>query len=161
MLVDLLLDAAREVHSGGGLLNRPGEFPAAESDEYPVAPDAERYYKTGPSSLRTYLPYWAVAWIQRLVFFGLPVLLVGIPLLRMLPELYSWAVRRRIYRWYGELAFLERAAAEGRGSRDAQRRRLDQIESRINTLRVPPSYAGEAYTLRLHMQMVRERLARH
>jgi len=149
------------VHGSGGLLNRPGEFPAAESDEYPIAADAERYYKTGPSSLRTYLPYWAVAWIQRLVFFGLPVLLVGIPLLRMLPELYSWAVRRRIYRWYGELAFLERAAAEGRGSRDAQRRRLDQIESRINTLRVPPSYAGEAYTLRLHMQMVRERLARH
>jgi TRAP-type uncharacterized transport system substrate-binding protein len=161
VLVDLLLDAAREVHGSGGLLNRPGEFPAAESDEYPIAADAERYYKTGPSSLRTYLPYWAVAWIQRLVFFGLPVLLVGIPLLRMLPELYSWAVRRRIYRWYGELAFIERAAAERRGSRDAQLRRLDQIESRINTLRVPPSYAGEAYTLRLHMQMVRERLAGH
>ena len=161
VLVDLLLDAAREVHGAGGLLSRPGEFPAANADEYPLAADAERFYKTGPTSLRTYLPYWAVAWIQRLVFFGLPVLLVGIPLLRTLPELYSWAVRRRIYRWYGELAFIERAAAEGRGSRDAQLRRLEQIESRINALRVPASFAGEAYTLRMHMQMVRERFAAH
>jgi TRAP-type uncharacterized transport system substrate-binding protein len=159
VLVDLLLDAAREVHGGGGLLSRPGEFPAADSAEYPIAADAERYFKTGPSSLRTYLPYWAVAWIQRLVFFALPVLLVGIPFLRLVPELYTWAVRRRIYRWYGELAFIERAASDGRGSRDAQMRRLDQIESRINALRVPASFAGEAYTLRLHMQMVRERLA--
>jgi TRAP-type uncharacterized transport system substrate-binding protein len=160
VLVDLLLDAAREVHGSGGLLNRPGEFPAADADEFPLAADAERYYKTGPSSLRTYLPYWAVAWIQRFVFFGLPVLLVGIPFLRAVPGLYSWAVRRRIYRWYGELAYIERAAAEGRGRRDAQLRRLDQIESRINTLRVPASYAGEAYTLRLHMQMVRDRLGK-
>ena len=159
VLVDLLLDAAREVHGSGGLLHRPGEFPAAESDEYPIAADAERFYKTGPSSLRSYLPYWAVAWIQRLVFFGLPVLLVGIPLLRTLPNLYSWIVRRRIYRWYGELAFIERAAADRRGSRDAQMRRLDEIEARINGLRVPASFAGEAYTLRLHMRMVRERLA--
>ena len=159
VLVDLLLDAAREVHGRGGLLARPGEFPAADADEYPIAADAERYYKTGPSSLRSYLPYWAVAWIQRLVFFGLPVLLVGIPLLRTVPDLYSWAVWRRIYRWYGELAFIERAAAGGRGSREAQLRRLDQIESRINALRVPASYAGEAYTLRQHMKMVRERIA--
>jgi TRAP-type uncharacterized transport system substrate-binding protein len=159
VLVDLLLDAAREVHGGGGLLSRPGEFPAADADEYPIAADAERFYKTGPSSLRSYLPYWAVAWIQRLVFFVLPVLLLGIPLLRTLPDLYSWAVRRRIYRWYGELAFIERAAAEGRGSRDAQLRRLDQIDSRINALRVPAPYAGEAYSLRLHARMVRERLA--
>jgi TRAP-type uncharacterized transport system substrate-binding protein len=160
VLVDLLLGAAREVHGPGGLLSRPGEFPAADADEFPLAADAERFYKTGPSSLRTYLPYWAVAWIQRLVFFGLPVVLVGIPLLRTVPVLYSWAVRRRIYRWYGELAFIERAAASGRGSRDVQLRRLDQIESRINALRVPASYAGEAYTLRLHLQMVRDRLGK-
>ena len=68
-------------------------------------------------------------------------------------------MRRRIYRWYGELAFIERAAADRRGSRDAQVRRLDEIEARINGLRVPASFAGEAYTLRLHMRMVRERLA--
>ena len=39
-----------------------------------------------------------------------------------------------------------------------QLRRLDQIEDRVNALRIPASFAGEAYTLRLHVRMVRERL---
>jgi hypothetical protein len=158
VLVDLLLDAAREVHSSGNLVRRPGEFPAAEAAEYPMSPDAERYYKSGPSILHDYLPYWAVVWIQRLLFFGLPILVVGIPLLRALPVVYSWAVRRRVYRWYGELAFIDRAAAHGHGRREAQLRRLDEIEARVNSLRIPASFAGEAYTLRSHVRMVRERL---
>ena len=158
VLIGLLLDAAREVHSGGGVMSRPGEFPAADAAEYPMSTDAERYYKSGPSVLRSYLPYWATVWIQRLVFLGLPMLLVGIPLLGTLPTLYRWGVRRRVYRWYGELSFIEHAAAEGRGSRAAQLRRLNEIEARVNALRVPASFAGEAYTLRSHVQMVRERL---
>jgi TRAP-type uncharacterized transport system substrate-binding protein len=158
VLVDLLLDAAREVHSSGNLVRRPGEFPAAEAAEYPMSPDAERYYKSGPSVLHDYLPYWAVVWIQRLLFFGLPILVVGIPMLRVLPIVYSWAVRRRVYRWYGELAFIDRAAAHGHGRREAQLRRLDEIEARVNSLRIPASFAGEAYTLRSHVRMVRERL---
>jgi TRAP-type uncharacterized transport system substrate-binding protein len=158
VLVDLLLDAVREVHSSGNLVRRPGEFPAAEAAEYPMSSDAERYYKIGPSVLHNYLPYWAVVWIQRLLFFGLPLLVIGIPLLRVLPAVYSWAVRRRVYRWYGELAFIDRAAAQGHGSREAQLRRLDEIEARVNGLRIPASFAGEAYTLRSHVRMVRERL---
>ena len=158
VLVGLLLDAAREVHSSGGMMSRPGEFPAADAAEFPTSGEAERYYKTGPSVLRSYLPYWATVWIQRLMFFFLPTLLVGIPLLGTLPNLYGWSVRRRVYRWYGELSFIERAAAEGRGSREAQLRRLAEIEARVNALRVPASFAGEAYTLRSHVRMVRERL---
>jgi TRAP-type uncharacterized transport system substrate-binding protein len=158
VLIDLLLDAAREVHSGGSLVNAPGIFPAVEGSEYPMAGDAERYYKAGPSALRSWLPYWAVVWVQRLVFLGLPVLLVGLPMLRMVPELYRWGVRRRVYRWYGELSFLERAALDGKGAREAQLKRLDQIEARVNALRVPASFAGEAYTLREHVRLVRERL---
>jgi TRAP-type uncharacterized transport system substrate-binding protein len=158
VLIDLLLDAAREVHGGGSLVNAPGLFPAAEGSEYPMAGDAERYYKAGPSSLRSWLPYWAVVWVQRLIFLGLPVVLVGIPLLRLMPDLYRWTVRRRVYRWYGELSFLERAALEGKGPREAQLKRLDRIEARVNALRVPASFAGEAYTLREHVRLVRERL---
>jgi TRAP-type uncharacterized transport system substrate-binding protein len=158
VLVDLLLDAVREVHGGSGLIRRAGEFPSAESTEYRMSPDAERYYKSGPSALRHYLPYWAVVWIQRLIFFGLPVLAIGIPLARAMPVVYRWSIRRRIYRWYGELSFIERAVAQGSGQRDAQLRRLGEIEDRVNRLRIPASFAGEAYTLRAHVQMVRERL---
>jgi len=158
VLVDLILDAAREVHGGGGLIRRPGEFPAGEAAEFPISRDAERFYKSGPSALQRYIPYWAAVWIQRLLFFGLPLLVVGIPLVRMMPILYRWSVRRRIFRWYGELSYIERAAAQGRGHREAQLRRLAEIERHVNGLRIPAAFGSEAYTLRMHVQQVRERL---
>jgi TRAP-type uncharacterized transport system substrate-binding protein len=159
VLVDLLLDAAREVHGGAGLLNRSGDFPSPDAAEYPMSSDAERFFKNGPSFLRRYLPYWAVVWIQRLIFLGLPILAIGIPLLRVTPDIYRWSVRRRIYRWYGELSLIERALAQGRGEREAHLRRLDEIDAYINRLRVPPSFGCEAYDLRSHVQMVRQRLS--
>jgi TRAP-type uncharacterized transport system substrate-binding protein len=158
VLVDLILDAVREVHGSGGLVSRPGEFPSGEPAEYPMSPDADRYYKTGPSVLRRFLPYWAAVWIQRLVFFGLPLLVVGIPLMRAAPGIYRWTVRRRIFRWYGELSYLERAAAQGPGEREALLKRLAEIEQSVNSLRIPPAFGSEAYTLRMHVQHVKERL---
>jgi hypothetical protein len=123
-----------------------------------MSPDADRYYKTGPSVLRRFLPYWAAVWIQRLVFFGLPLLVVGIPLMRAAPGIYRWTVRRRIFRWYGELSYLERAAAQGPGEREALLKRLAEIEQSVNSLRIPPAFGSEAYTLRMHVQHVKERL---
>jgi hypothetical protein len=67
-------------------------------------------------------------------------------------------MRRRIYRWYGELAFIERAVAQGRGDRGEQLRRLDSIEGRVNAMRNPPAFAGEAYALKMHLKMVRDLL---
>lgn len=155
VIVDLMLDAAREVHGRGSLVSRPGRFPSAEAPEYPLSPDAERFYKSGPSALAHYLPFWAVVWIQRLLFLGLPILAIGIPLLRFTPAIYRWSMRRRIYRWYGELAFIERAASRGQGNHLEQQRRLEDIDGRISAMRVPPAYASEAYTLKMHVQMVR------
>ena len=159
-VAELLLEAATQVHGGGSVLNRPGAFPSADSGEYPLSGDAERFYKSGSSLLRRTLPYWAVAWIQRLLFLTLPLLAVGVPLAGMLPGFYRWSVRRRIYRWYGELSFIEQAAIGGSSSRlAALRPRFEAIERQISTLRVPLSFAGEAFTLRAHAQMVGRRLS--
>jgi hypothetical protein len=108
--VELLLDAAREVHGSSGLLQRSGEFPSEDTGSHPLSVDAQRQFRNGPSALRSYLPYWSVVWIQRLAFIGLPLLAVGTPLMRVIPGIYRRAVRRRIYRWYAELSQLERAA---------------------------------------------------
>jgi TRAP-type uncharacterized transport system substrate-binding protein len=159
VIIDMMLDAARQIHGRGSLISRPGRFPSAETAEYPLSADAERFYKSGPSGLTRYLPFWAVVWIQRLLFLGLPILGIGIPLLRFMPVVYRWSMRRRIYRWYGELAFIERAAKQGQGDRQLQQRRLDDIDGRVSAMRVPPAFASEAYTLKMHVQMVRGLLA--
>ncbi len=158
VLVDLLLDAAREVHGGSGLLHRAGDFPQPDATEYPMSADAERYHKSGPSTLQRYLPYWAVVWIQRLIYFGLPLLVVGLPLTRALPALYRWVMRRRVYRLYGELAFIEREASADPTRRARALQRLAQIEQRVHRLRTPASFAAEAYMLRMHLDFVRGRL---
>jgi len=155
VIADLLLGAAAEVHGRGSALWRAGSFPSANVHEVPLSADAEVYYKNGPSILQRYVPFWAVVWLQRLIFFGVPVIAVGLPLLRFMPALYRWSVRRRVYRWYGELSYIERAIKQGASDREAQRQRLDAIEGRINNLRVPPPFASEAYALKMHLQLVR------
>ena len=71
VIADLMLDAMRELYGGGGMLWHAGTFPAAEAPSYPLSSDAAAFYKTGPAGLWRYVPFWAVAWIQQLIFFGL------------------------------------------------------------------------------------------
>ena len=160
VLVGRVLAAAHEVHGGGSALWRAGRFPSAEAPDFPLSQDAARFYKNGPSVWQRYLPFWAVAWLQRLLFLGLPIIAIGVPLLRYMPALYRWGMRRRIYRWYGELAFIERAVLHNDGERELRRRQLDGIEARINGLQVPRAYASEAYMLKMHLRMVRDQLQR-
>jgi hypothetical protein len=157
VIVDLLVEAAREVHGGSSLLNRPGEFPSLRDRDFPPSPDAERNYRGQYSSfLRRYMPFWLSVWVQRFLFFAIPVLAIGIPLLRYLPATYRWGVRRRIYRWYGELKFLELSLQRDSGGAAKGLKHLADIEQRVGALRVPPAYAGEYYTLRIHIGLVRQ-----
>jgi TRAP-type uncharacterized transport system substrate-binding protein len=155
VIVDLLLEAARKVHGGGSVLNAPGEFPALRDREFPASSDAERIYNGDYSFLRQYAPFWLAVWVQRFVFFAIPVIAIGIPLVRYVPALYQWGARRRIYRWYGELKFLELALRREAGDLARHRERLDEIEERVNGLSVPLAYSGEYYTLRTHIGLVR------
>ncbi|MFX5747602.1 hypothetical protein ABTE19_22005, partial [Acinetobacter baumannii] len=67
-----------------------------------------RYYKSGKTFFYRTLPFWMASLVDRAVVIVLPVILVLIPGIRLVPMLYGWRVRSRIYRWYGELIALER-----------------------------------------------------
>jgi hypothetical protein len=64
---------------------------------------------------------------------------------------------RPIYRWYRELKTLERAVAADSdpGRIPDYLQRLDEIEARVNRIRVPIAYSGQYYTLREHIEFVR------
>src|SRR5262249_38008230 len=57
-LLDLLLDAAREVHGRASLLQKKGEFPAPLEHDFKISPEALRYYKSGKSFFYRFLPFW-------------------------------------------------------------------------------------------------------
>ena len=160
-LSDLLISAAQEVHGRSNVLQHAGEFPSPLGhDVFPISDDAQRYYKSGKSFLYRSLPFWLASLADRLLVVLVPIVVVLIPGLRIVPGLYAWRVKSRIYRWYGSLISIERAAMSESTieEREALLHRLDQIEDSVNRLKMPLAYADAFYVLREHIGFVRSRL---
>jgi hypothetical protein len=161
-LVYLLLDAAAEIHSGGGWVQKAGEFPSPKAQDFPLSDRAERFYKSGRPVLFDYLPFWVAIFVDRLIFLLLPTAAILFPLIRIMPWYYSWRNRRKFFYWYGELKNLELEVAESRQperGRDLQEK-LDRIEAAVMEVQVPLAFFHEAYNLKQHIDMVRGKLAR-
>lgn len=161
-LVDLLLQAATEVHGEAGLFQKPGEFPRPTEVDFPLSKEAERYYKSGKTFLQRYLPFWAATLIERLVVMLVPVFALLLPILKLAPAAYSWRIRSRIFRRYGELKFIEAELdlAPSRHSREEWLARLDGIEADVHHIKTPLPFADMIYTLRGHIGLVREAVLR-
>ncbi len=161
-VVGLLAEAAAEVHGRPGLFQRAHEFPSSVDVDFPMSADAARYYKSGAPFLQRYLPFWAANFVDRMIVLLVPIIALVIPLFRLLPALYHWRIRSRIYRQYGELKFLEDEVIN-QPAADKVRdylARLDSIEDRVNKLRIPLAYHEQMYTLRGHIDLVRAYIAR-
>jgi TRAP-type uncharacterized transport system substrate-binding protein len=156
-LVQLFVQAAARVHSGPGWIARAGTFPNAQQGEFPIAKDAARYYQSGPPLLQRYLPFWLANLVDRMWVALFSIVAVLIPLSRMLPPLYEFRIRSRIFRWYRNLRQIERDHESGKSASELLGT-LDKLETRVAAIAVPLSYTDEVYTLRTHIDLVRERL---
>ena len=89
----------------------------------------------------------------------LPLIVLLYPLLKSLPPIYRWRMRRRIYRWYRKLADLQPGTATeaATGSVANALSRLDEIENEVSRLAVPLPFTKDVYHLRLHIDMLRGR----
>ncbi len=156
-LVSVLLQAASKVHNGPGVFHKAGEFPAARAGDFPVSEDAVRYYKSGPPFLQRYMPFWVANLIERLLVLLVPLIAVLIPMMRIMPALYDWRIKRRIFRWYRELKEFELSVNK---ADDPARllARLDEIEKGVAQTKVPLTYWDYIYTLRGHIDLVRAHL---
>ena len=157
-LINLLIDAAHEIHGRQGHFEAAGEFPGtAQVDDIPVSPYADQHKRFGPSFLYQYLPFWLATYAERALILIIPLAVILIPLLNFLPQLLRWRVRSRIYRWYGELALLERDVATRQGMLPVEKwlQDLDRVELAVEHIHTPASFASEAYTLREHIGLVR------
>ena len=160
-LSDLLVEAARETHGRATLLQRAGEFPAPLEHEYPISGDAARYYKSGKGFWYRYLPFWLASLVDRTMVVLVPIVVVLIPAIKLVPALYRWRIRTRIYKRYGELMALEREMLNETTpeQRTELGKRLDEIEKRVNGSKMPLPFADQFYVLREHINFVRRRLA--
>jgi hypothetical protein len=84
---------------------------------------------------------------------------VLIPLARVVPPLYEFRIRSRVFRWYRQLREIEDALQTKTVSSAELLHDLNTLEAKALNVTVPLSYADQLYALRSHIQLVRERLS--
>jgi TRAP transporter TAXI family solute receptor len=160
-LLQLMAQAAVELHNPPGWFNRAREYPSVEHGEVPLAPEAERAIRSGPPLLQRYLPFWLANLVERMwLSLGL-ILALALPLSRVIPPLYTFRIRRRVFVWYAELRDIEERAEQTPDQSAALVNELDELEHRAEKITLPLAYTDELYTLRQHIHVVRKKLLRH
>jgi TRAP-type uncharacterized transport system substrate-binding protein len=157
-LIQLFVQAAARIHGDAGWIARAGQFPTPERTEFPLAGEAERFYKNGPPFLQRYLPFWLANLIDRMWVALFSIVVVLVPLSRILPPLYQFRVRSRIFRWYRHLRGIEDRHAQDKVPAKELLAELDKLDARASRIIVPLAYTDELYALRQHIDLVRERL---
>ncbi len=162
-LIDLFVQAAGQIHGGTGWFQQQGQFPSARYTEIPVAHEAAKFYKDGPPMLQRYMSFWLANFFDRMWVLVVALGALILPLSKVVPPLYVWRIRSRVYRWYGQLRTVEQALEDApEGRRDeiyaAQLKRLNEIEEMVNQISIPLSFADGLYGLRSHINFVRQRV---
>jgi len=157
-LRELFADAAVKLHAEVGWFNRARDFPNTRTSELPVSPEGDQAINGNPPFYKRWVPFWVANLIQRmgLLIGGFLVLLL--PLSRIIPPLYQWRVRRRVFRWYALLREVEERVETGQETAEQAHKRLDQLDERVNRVAVPLSYADELYALRNNIHAARKRI---
>jgi NMT1 family protein len=157
------------------LFYRAGDFPSASDPEFQVSAESRAIYKTGelPVLLRTLVPISAYlglpfsftafvsSYAGQALLIVIPLLALIIPFSRTVPAVYVWLVRRKLFYWYRQLKTLEREL-DTRGAKldvTAHQAELERIDGAVRRIRVPLYFSNELYDLRLHIDLVRQRLS--
>ena len=157
-LLQLFALAGTQIQGGAGWFKRAREYPNVDNNELPIAKEADRAIKNGPPLLQRYLPFWVANLIERMWLVMGIIIAILLPLSRIVPPLYTFRVRSRIFRWYGQLRDIEvRISSEDNA---ALLNELNQLENHAEKVTVPLSYTDELYALRSNIHLVRKKLLR-
>jgi len=156
-LVTLFLQTAREIHQGAGAFQSYGEFPSPRLVSLPLVPEADNFYKNGPSFFFRHLPFFWAATVDRLLILLLPFLTLLLPLVRFLPPFYGWMLKRKLFKRQDILQAIE--LNESDLSDEERLDKLTELEAELPELKqLPAAYQNEVFLLQLRMEKVRDSL---
>lgn len=177
LLADAVLDNPRKGFDRDGepvLFHKAGEFPNAKDPEFEVSREALNLYKTGdlPFMLRTFaplnaslgIPFWVTGYLHKhgtsTVLLLIPILSILLPLMRLLPMIYTWTVRRRLFHWYRQMKGLENRLDHNPTPAQLAEAKveLDRIDRSVSRVVVPLAFSDQFYDLRGHIDFIRRRL---
>ncbi|MGO8955070.1 MAG: TAXI family TRAP transporter solute-binding subunit [Rhodomicrobium sp.] len=146
--------------SGDSKLFALGVDALSEDPEFPMADDAKRVYKSGPTFFQRTLPFWVATLLDRAFILILPVIGIIIPLVRLVPILYNWRMRRRILYWYRQLKNLENSLPKTAPLDliEQKEQELERVEESVLKISVPIHFSADLYNLRDHVEFVKRRI---
>ena len=159
-VLQLFSQASLAMHGNAGWFSRSREYPLAANAEFPLAKEAERTLRSGVPLLQRYLPFQLANLLERMWLSLGIILALLLPLSRIIPPLYEFRIRSRVFRWYAQLRDIEDRVTEHTGSTPALLQELDALELRAGKVVIPLSHADELYALRNHINLIRQKLSR-
>ena len=156
-LRQLFAQAGMDIHGGAGWFKHAREFPNVKNNTFPLAREAERTIQNGAPLLQRYLPFWVANLVERMWLVMGILLAVLLPLSRVVPPLYAFKVRSRIFRWYAQLRDIEQRA-KGAAPSGPLLAELADLEAHTAKIVVPLSYTDELYALKSNIALVRSQL---
>jgi hypothetical protein len=160
-LIDLLAAAIVETHGKPGVFEQPGEFPTLTDPEYPMAETARDFYKSGPSVLNRYLPFWIANHAQRAAAVFLTVFAIVLPMFSYAPKLYKWLVEHRLRSMYSCLRVIEAILHNEVGGTEIEALEADlaSVDRAIHLLSIPTQHSDLFFSIKSHLDLVRVQLA--
>jgi hypothetical protein len=158
-LQQLFAQAAKDLHGPAGWFNAAGSFPNIEHTEYPVSREAERTLRGGQPFLQRWLPFWLANLVERMWLALGIIVAVLLPLSRIVPPVYEFRIRSRVFRWYGQLRDIEARLQADPAEAPQALHELDALDARVGRITVPLAYADELYALRNNIDVVRRKAA--
>ena len=98
---------------------------------------------------------------RRLLVLLIPLVTIMVPLFKIVPFLYTWRIRKRLWHWYDELKQLEHAIKESPAEREKHLTELAHIDDAVRGIPIPLQYSEQYYNLRAHIELVERRLMNH
>ncbi len=160
----LAVQIASEIHSGGGLFHRAGDFPTFKKPDFPIATQARQTLAYGRPWLEQALPFWSAQILTRVLLICVPIALLALWLSALLPAYLRSLIESRVTRWYGELKYIELDLLEKKKlsglDRARHAHRLDEMEKTVAATDMPDYLMERWYLLRVHINFVRSHLHR-
>lgn len=158
----LFLQAAEKINGGRSFFAHYGEFPAYKESIIEESDVAKSFYKNGAPKLLEYMPFWLAEFLDRMLILLLPLGAFAYPIMKSMPGYRVGRIRSRINEVYGALKLFEQELEEhfDPTQQEAYLQKIDELDKKAQSLRVPRSLMSEYYTLRTTIDFVRNLIGR-
>lgn len=156
----LMIKVMKQVHSGSGPLHAKNAFPSMQGSDFPLSKQAENFYRFGPPFVDKYLPFWASTFVSITLIVALPLVVILLPISKALTFTYNSYMRWRLFKYYGELRYLELQLniEHNELDRDYFYRKLNDIEAKAKAMKLPIRYSQYHYELMSNIDFVRSKI---